>query len=153
MKKGLLAFGLILGLCSAQTAEAKLKIPFGEQDVIEKVADLPNTDDYLLEEGGTKYIDLGRMHSEYNIAWILPLYVTQEPKLVGVVDGQKDTYYELTDAQVDEIVAANNLKKEDLLKIGFYKKYGGKIVAGLIVLLIIWGMIPSKKKPVQAQSV
>lgn len=140
-------------LALSQKAEARLKIPFGEKDVIEKVAELPDTQEYALDESGKKHIDLGRMHTEYNIAWIMPLYIVKEPKLVGVVPGEKDTYYELSDEEINNIVAANNLKKEELLQIGFYTKYGGKVVAGLLILLILWGLFSKNKKDVKPETV
>lgn len=153
MKKVIIAALLLSGLCSASTAHARLKIPFGEREVIEKVADLPDNEAYALDEDGKKFIDLGRLHHEYNIAWIMPLNVTQAPKLVGMVPGEANTYYDLSDEQVNEIIKENKLDKEKLLSLGFYTRYGGKIVAGLLVLLIIYGLLPSRKKTVTPETV
>lgn len=57
------------------------KIPFGDREVLNKVADLPDTEEYKTDNGN--YIDLGTIHQEFNIAYILPLYIEQEPRLVG----------------------------------------------------------------------
>ncbi len=153
MKKVIFAGLLLLGVSSASTAHARLKIPFGEREVIEKVADLPDNEVYASDKGGKKFIDLGRLHQEYNIAWIMPLNVTQPPRLVGMVEGEANTYYDLSEEQINEIVKANNLDKENLLTLGFYTRFGGKIVAGLLVLLIIYGFIPSRKKEVTPETV
>lgn len=83
----------------------------------------------------------------------MPLNVTQAPKLVGMVEGEANTYYDLSDEEVNEIVKANNLDKEKLLSLGFYTRFGGKIVAGLLVLLIIYGFVPSRKKTVTPEAV
>lgn len=75
------AFGALLFL-SCQTVSARgVKIPFGDREVLNKVADLPDTEEYKTDNGN--YIDLGTIHQEFNIAYILPLYIEQEPRLVG----------------------------------------------------------------------
>ncbi|RQO31411.1 hypothetical protein DBR32_05460 [Taibaiella sp. KBW10] len=141
-----------------QKAEARLKIPFGERDVLSKVADLPDTEAYLVKKGSTmmstqsQYMDLATYHKEFNIAWFLPLWIIQEPKLVGYNEVDK-TAYELSDQELQEILAENKLDKSELNKLGFYTQYGGKIVAGLLIIFIIWGMMPSKKSPVKPQTV
>ena len=88
------AFGALLFL-SCQTVSARgVKIPFGDREVLNKVADLPDTEEYKTDNGN--YIDLGTIHQEFNIAYILPLYIEQEPRLVGYCE-KEDTYYELTE--------------------------------------------------------
>ena len=137
------AFGALLFL-SCQTVSARgVKIPFGDREVLNKVADLPDTEEYKTDNGN--YIDLGTIPQEFNIAYILPLYIEQEPRLVGYCE-KEDTYYELTEEQLSAILKENNLDGEKLNKVGFYSRYGGKIVGLIIIALIIWGFIPSKKK-------
>ena len=108
-----------------------------------KVEDLPDNEEYQTDDGN--YIDLATFHQEFNIAYILPLYIEQEPRLVGYCE-KEDTYYELTEEQLSAILKENNLDGEKLNKVGFYSRYGGKIVGLIIIALIIWGFIPSKKK-------
>lgn len=148
----------LITLFCAQKSEARARIPFGEREVLTKVADLPDTDEYMVKEGtkfgGTKnqYADLATFHKEFNVAWFFPLWIIQEPKLVGYneTDG---TYYDLSDQQLQTILDQNKLDKNKLNKLGFYTRYGGKLAAGLLILFIIWGMIPSKKSKVTPQSV
>ena len=144
--KFLFALGSILFL-SCQTVSARgLKIPFGDREVLTKVADLPDTEEYQTDDGN--YIDLVTFHQEVNIAYLLPLYIEKEPRLVGYCE-KEDTYYELTEEQLATILKENNLDGEKLNKVGFYSRYGGKAVGLLIIALIIWGCIPGKKKEVK----
>lgn len=49
----------------------------GDREVLNKVADLPDTGAYKTEAGN--YIDLATYHQEFNIAYILPLYIKKNP--------------------------------------------------------------------------
>lgn len=124
---------------------AKPKIPFGKIDKIEIVADLPDTEKYAVSEGSKEYLDLARMHQEYNIAWVIPAWITQEPKLV-LAKKDSDEYFELTPEQLAPIVRENKLNKENLLQLGMYTQYGGKLIILLIIGLILYGIF-SKDKP------
>lgn len=138
----LLAF---VSMFATNVVSAKLKIPFGKIDKIEIAADLPDTEKYAESKGSKEYLDLARMHQEYNIAWILPLWITQEPKLV-LAKKESDEYFDLTDEQLDQILTENKLDKESLLQLGLYTKYGGKLLILLIIGLILYGFF-SKDKP------
>jgi len=145
---------LLLGLgllCSFNVVQARLKVPFGEKEVLVKVADLPDTPEFETGEGSGQYFDLGRMHTEYNVLW-LPLYIVQEPKLVGI--GQaKDVYYDISDEELNQILKASNLDKEKLLGLDFFTKYGGKLVAALLIILIIYGYLPRRPNKVVPKNV
>ena len=93
-------------------------------------------------------VNLATFHQEFNIAYLLPLYIEKEPRLVGYCE-KEDTYYELTEEQLATILKENNLDGEKLNKVSFYSRYGGKAVGLLIIALIIWGCIPGKKKEVK----
>ncbi|MBZ4189467.1 hypothetical protein [Niabella beijingensis] len=137
-------------ILNSTKAEARLKIPLGNREVIQLAADLPDTETYLLEN--KHYLDLGVLHEEFNIAYILPLWVTKEPRLVGF-DKQADVYYDLTSEQLGTILKENKLEEKKLLRLGLYTRYGGKLVGLLIIFLIIYGLIPSKPKNVSPQRV
>ncbi|WP_221408674.1 hypothetical protein [Chryseolinea serpens] len=143
-------FIALLIASSSTSVFARLKIPFGEREVLHKVYDLPNTEEFKVEHGN--FMDLATFHKEFNIAYFLPLYVTEEPKLVGY-DEQSDTFYEIPQNELDAILAAQKLNKDDLNKLSFYTRYGGKLVALLIIGLLIWGAIPSKKEEVESTNV
>ncbi|WP_289662808.1 hypothetical protein [Flavobacterium panacagri] len=144
-----LFIALIIMLFSNSIA-AKVKIPFGEREVLNKVYDLPNTDEFKLKDGN--FMDLATLHKEFNIAYFLPLYIMEEPKIVGY-DEKTEAFYDIPQNEIDEIIASQKLKKENLLQLPFYTKYGGKLVAGLIIGLLIWGSIPSKKDKVEPRNV
>lgn len=130
---------------TTNVVSAKLKILFGRINKIEIVADLPDTEKYAVSIGSKEYLDLARVHQEYNIAWIIPVWVTQEPKLV-LAKKESDEYLELTNEQLDQVVSENKLNKESLLQPGFYTKYGGKLLVLLIIGLILYGFF-SKANP------
>lgn len=136
---------------SSYQADAKAKIPFGDREVLTLVADLPDTEEFLIEKGSKltnrpdEYLDLATIHEEFNIAWVLPLWINKEPRLVGY-NKAKDLYYDIPDAELNQILAENKLDRKKLEKLGFYTRYGGKLVALAIIAFIIWGLIPSKKK-------
>ena len=144
---------LALVFLASIEASAKARIPMGEREVLTKVVDLPDTDDYKIGEGkSAQYIDLATLHKEYNIAYLLPLYVIDEPKLVGY-NAKEDLYYDLTPEQLNTIVTENKIDVNKVNKLGFYTRYGGKLVTALIVALIIYGLIPGKKKKVEPTQV
>lgn len=138
MKKKIILLAAV-SLATIGVASAKAKIPIGTVEKINVVADLPNTEEYAVSEGSDKYLDLATLHEEFNVAYVLPLWVTTEPKLVLTRAGT-DTYYELTDEELNTVLSQNKLKKEDVMGIGFYTRYGGKMVLiGAIVLLLAIG--------------
>ena len=103
-------FIVLLIAFSSTSAFAKAKIPLGEREVLKKVCDLPDTDEFKLKDG--HFFDLATLHKEFNIAYFLPLYVTEEPKLVGF-DEQSETYYDLPQNEIDAILASQKLKKKN----------------------------------------
>ena len=64
-------------------------------------------------------------------------------------DAKSETYYETDTPKartfIKEYLKAKNLNEADLLQLPFYTRYGGKIVVLLIIGLMIWGAIPSRK--------
>lgn len=143
------AVGILLLSCPAASARGA-RIPFGDREVLTKVADLPDTEDYRTDDGN--YIDLATLHREFNIAYLLPLYIEEEPRLVGYC-GKEDTYYELTEEQLAAILEENRLDGKELNKLGFYTRYGGKVVGLVLLVLIGRGIAPRKKKNVEATEV
>ena len=107
--KRLFLLGAFLLLASTQVF-AKAKIPVGTRQVLEKVYDLPDTEEYQKDDS---HLDIGRLHEEFNIAYFLPLWVTEEPKLVLIDPKEKDTFYELKQEDMDAILKENNLMEEN----------------------------------------
>ena len=72
-------FFISLFLLIPTKSEAKLKIPFGSRDVIDVVYTTPKQDS--IYKDGDK-LDIARYYREFNIAYIFPLYIEEEPQLV-----------------------------------------------------------------------
>jgi hypothetical protein len=133
----------MITLATTIVASAKVRIPFGKIDKIEIVADLPNDERYAATPGSKEYLDLATLHQEYNIAWVIPAWITEEPKLV-LSKKDSDVYYDITDAELAQIIKEKKLDKEELLQLGLYTRYGGKVILVLLIGLIIYGIIPGK---------
>jgi len=136
-------FITMIALTISSMVSAKVRIPFGKIDKIEMVADLPNDERYAATPGSKEYLDLATLHQEYNIAWIIPAWITREPKFV-LAKKDSDEYYEATDAEIALIIKENKLDKENLLQLGLYTRYGGKAILIIIIGLIIYGIYPSR---------
>ena len=91
--------------------------------------------EFILDREYTDYFQLQKVLSELT-----------ETELLHKSTISNSSYYELTEEQLSAILKENNLDGEKLNKVGFYSRYGGKIVGLIIIALIIWGFIPSKKK-------
>ncbi len=133
----------ILLFFTAPIVSARVRIAFGDREVITKVADLPDTEEYKTKEGN--YIDLAIYHKEFTIASALPLYIEKGPRLVGYCE-KEEAYYELTEKQLAAILKANNLDGNKLNRLSFYTRYGGKLIVFAVLALIIRGIRSGKKK-------
>ena len=136
----------LLSFLMPSTAFSRAKIPVGTRDVIEVVHIIPAKDSVEIDG---KRLHLARFHKEFNIAYILPLWIEEEPRLV-FYDPESESYYDTTTPQakafLESYLKEKGLKETELLNPGFYTRYGGKAVLAIIVALMIWGAIPSKKK-------
>lgn len=129
-------------IATTTETQARARIPVGDMEALNKSGDLPDTEEFMIKEG--EYADIGTLYSVFTVAFV-PLWVTQEPKLV--MYNEKDgKYLELPDAEMDKILKDNKLEKDKLLSLGFFVRFGGKLIALALLALIIYGMIPSKKK-------
>ena len=57
----------------------------------------------------------------------------------------------LAKAFLKEYIKEKKLDESDLLKLGFYTRYGGKAVLVILIGFLIWGQIPSRKKEDKAE--
>ncbi|MEL0651312.1 hypothetical protein V6246_07735 [Algibacter sp. TI.3.09] len=149
IKKAVLFTFLIFGITSSF---AKGKIPLGKKEVITVVSELPDNEMYETSENSKVYLDLATIHEEFNVAWILPLWITKDAKLV-LYDVKSETYYDVSEEQIAVILEENNINKADVLKVPFYNKYGGKVLFLLIVAGIIWSYMGKKEDNVTPQEV
>ena len=117
---------------SVSTVSARGRIPVGEREYATVVAELPDTEDYMTEEGN--YIDLATIHTAFTVAYI-PIYVTEEPRLIGYCEAE-DVCYELSEEILAEMLTANGLDGEKLNKLTFWHRFGGKILFAAILAAI-----------------
>lgn len=123
---------------SVSTLSARGRIPVGEREYATVVAELPDTEDFMTEDGN--YIDLATIHTAFTVAYI-PVYVTEEPRLIGYCE-KEDVCYELSDEFLAETLTANGLDGEKLNKLTFWHRFGGKILfAAILAALGFWYFI------------
>lgn len=117
-----------------------VRIPIGEREYATIVAELPDTEEYMTDEGN--YIDLATLHTAYTVAYV-PVYVTEEPRLIGYCE-KEDVCYELSDEFLAETLTANGLDGEQLNKLTFWHRYGGKFVFVVVLALAAFGYFYGK---------
>lgn len=115
-----------------QDSNAKGLIVWGTSDKMEKIADLPDSEDYQTTDGLN--FDMGVKYSVFHIFWI-PLWVTNEAMACGYLDG--DNYVELTEEDVQLIAEANSIDMNGKVKTSFWNSYGGKVLAVFVLLILL----------------
>ncbi|MET6998161.1 hypothetical protein [Chitinophaga defluvii] len=126
----------------AHEARAGIPIVYGSADKIVKVADLPQNEQYETKlDGKPTHFDIGYMYTKSHIMWIP--YNTSNGKFVGYVDG--DNYLELTPEDIQQITAQEKITLAGSY-VSFWDKTGGRIVFGLIILLILYGIFSGSGK-------
>ena len=150
MKKNTQFFGYalvltLLILLMPSKCEARAKIPIGTREIVDVVYRTPEKDSIYQDD---VKLDIARYYKLFDIAYILPLYVVSEPKLV-FYNAESGMIYEPTTTEqkqfLDEYLKEKGLNKEKLTKIGWYKRWGGKAVF-ILVLALVLGISFSKNE-------
>lgn len=136
--KALSFMALTLAGLLQSIGKARIPIPYGEKQKIIKVVDLPDTQDFQLEDG--TYFDVGKMYTISHIVW-LP-YSNTKAVLTGYVDDE--TYVDLTPEQVKEIAAHAKVEIPQEVTASFFDRIGGKIVLGLLVVGTVYFFFTKK---------
>ncbi len=118
--------------------KARIPIPYGTEEKIIKIVDLPDTEDFKLEDGS--YFDIGSMYTKSHLLWLS--YSNSDPKIVGFVEGA-DMYLDLNAEQLAEIEKISGKTIPKTGSISFFDKFLGKGILGLLVLLVIYGIYSS----------
>ncbi|MCP1994312.1 hypothetical protein [Flavobacterium sp. HSC-61S13] len=142
MKKRLfLITAAALFATSMVTAKAKIPVCF-PCETIETVQELP-TDSEIQKLMGQK-VNLSYLNTEYGV---LGMSVWNSNGRFVLSDISNNTYFEIDAPTATILKEKHGFDIETAADpLTFWKKTGGKLVLGLIVVLIIWGSIPSKKK-------
>ncbi len=143
MRKIMLILTVIMTVCAAQSAQAKGGIPitYGEHEKIEQVGVLP---DEIKADDGTTLV-LGHKYTVFEILFV-PLWTTDQGKLVGYNPNEADTFYDIDVVLENEegkaaiLSLAGVSELSELHKIPFWDAWGGKIVGLLVIALILYGV-------------
>lgn len=126
-------------LSQSISLKARIPIPYGEAEKIIKIVDLPDTEDFQLEDG--TYFDIGSMYTINHVLWLA--YSNTEPEIVGYIEGKDDEYLELTPEQLEQIAALANVEIPAEGEVSFFHKIVGKVVLGLIGAFILYTLYNS----------
>ena len=138
---------LVLSAFGSAVSARGVRIPIGEREYATIVAEFPDTEEYMTDSG--HYIDLATLHTAYTIAYV-PVYVTEEPRLIGYCEAE-DTCYEIDDEYLAEMLAANELDGEELNKLTFWHRYGGKLVLAAVLALVAFGYFVGRSDDEEAE--
>ncbi len=116
---------------------AKIPIPYGEKEKIVKIVDLPDTEEFQLEDG--RFFDIGIKYTISHIVW-LP-YSNTEPIVTGYVDDE--TFVELTEEEIKQIASFAKVEIPNDASASFFDRIGGKIILGILLLIVVYGIYSS----------
>lgn len=146
-------------LCFFLSVQVQAKIKFGKYEHIKTVAEMPKTEEFLLNDvalvgdnnqelkiDNKDYIGLGVKYTTFNVAG-MPYWVSEEAKLVGTSSLRKDMYYDISPEEADIMLKTAKISKENALKLSFWDKYLGWVVTLVIVIgAIIYYMYFAKEE-------
>lgn len=154
MKKNtqILGYALVLTLLfllMPSKSEARARIPIGTREIVDVVYRTPEKDSIYQDD---VKLDIARYYKLFDIAYILPLYVVNEPKLV-FYNAESDMIYEPTTTEqkkfLDEYLKEKGLNKEELTKIGWYQRWGSKAVLFIVLALGLGGSLLKNKDEIK----
>jgi hypothetical protein len=137
MKKTILTLALFSALfLTANTAKGVIFYSNGEK--VEVVKTLP--EDVIIEDA---HFNLGVMYEQFAIFWI-PMWNYGETKYV-LINDKKDTYYDLSEEDVEDLCTEFNIDVPKKPTIGFWNKIGGKLIWCVVIVAAIYGWWISRK--------
>ena len=143
MKTKILILLIATFFATTTTVSAKIKVPVCFPcETIQTTLDL--TADEELKKMTGKKINLAYMHNEYGLLWI-SVWNTNGRFVLS--DTSNRTYWEIDETVANYLKDKHNFDIETAENpLSFWKRIGGKIVLVLVIGLLIWGNIDSKKE-------
>ena len=129
--------GLLLAF-AAPPAQARGVIVYNFGGIaVDKVADLPDTDEYKSKFG---YLDLGWAQKEYSLFW-MPLWkVKGEGYILYVEKGDTIHYSKVDAATLKQLASVTGKTLPDPYPVSFLSKiWGWAVAAGLLIVIVAWG--------------
>lgn len=139
MKKLFIVLLALFAFGASQEMQAKGVIVYHDGPVFKTVKELPA--DRIIDG---KHVNLGIAFEQFGLFW-LPLWNYGEVKYALVTDDEEEAW-EIDEADLSELKAELNLDVSDKPSIPLWDKIGLKPVVIILLLLIIWGNLPGRKK-------
>ena len=136
MRRNLLSLVLLSIILATFTPPAQAGIPIiwsnGGESMM-KVADLPDSEEYITSEG--KFYDIGYRYKQFKLFWI-PVW-NYDKQWCGYIDN--DTFVNLTETEVFNLAQAAGVRLPKNVQPPFWDEWGGKLLllSGLGLLIFI----------------
>ncbi|WP_052308569.1 hypothetical protein [Solitalea canadensis] len=140
----------IIAFFTINIVSAKAKIPVCIPcETIQPIQELP-IDSEIQKLAGQK-VNLSYINNEYGILW-MSIWNTNGRYVLS--DISNNTYFEI-DTQAAKILKEKHSFDVETANdpLSFWKKIGGKLVFSIIIVLLIWGVIPSKNKTTDVKQI
>ncbi|MDR0873464.1 MAG: hypothetical protein LBN27_08385 [Prevotellaceae bacterium] len=140
MKKVIFTLTLLGGLFfAASTVSARGVIIYGNGEKIEVTEKLP--DSITIDD---EHVNLGVIYEQFSIFWV-PMWNYGETKYVFLND-KEDSYMLADEEDLQYLRDELKINVPEEPSIGFWNKIGGKLIWAVVFALIIYGLLPSRKK-------
>ncbi|GHT33819.1 hypothetical protein FACS189434_08910 [Bacteroidia bacterium] len=140
MKKVIFTLTLLGGLFfAASTVSARGVIIYGNGEKIEVTEKLP--DSITIDD---EHVNLGVIYEQFSIFWV-PMWNYGETKYVFLND-KEDSYMLADEEDLQYLRDELKINVPEEPSIGFWNKIGGKLIWAVVLALIIYGLLPSRKK-------
>jgi hypothetical protein len=130
--------GLMLA-SNAASAKGGIPIVYSNGPTFETMHQLP--DSVTVD---AKHVNFGVAYEQFAIFWI-PIWNYGTTEYILVTDSG-DEAYTLDEDDLEYISETYGIDTTAPPAISFWNKTGGKAIWGAVIALIVWGVLPSKKK-------